>query len=79
MYPQILQDETKNAFLDINNSPLKNMPVICMKNSDGNRDGFVFKMDIQDELFIITDSTDPHTLYNYETIDKMLEDGWVVD
>lgn len=77
MYPKFLQDETKKAFLDINNSELKDLEVICMKNSDG-RFGTIQYDNIKNNIFHIK-YTNSNGFYMYFSLDDMINDGWVVD
>ena len=79
-----IQLKTKNAFEDINNSELKDLPGVCMKqysktNSGYDHFGIIFKKDIENKNYIITNRDNANDVFKYETIDNMLEDGWVVD
>ena len=76
-YPAIVCARTEAAFEDIENSILKDMPVICMKNGDG-RFGSITKGEILAGNFNIWNRTKEHW-EEYEDLKAMLNDGWVVD
>jgi len=77
MYPQELQNQTKIAFENIDESPLKDLQYICMKNDDG-RFGIMKQENIRNKVFHIM-YTDNKGIYMYWSLDEMLQDGWVVD
>ena len=78
LYPEEVIDRTRQAFSDIGNSELANMPAICLKNADG-RFGIILNESIQNGVFIIQDRSSVRATYNYKTLEEFLADGWVVD
>ena len=77
MWSDSLINETKKAFNDIENSVLKDLPIICMKSFHGSF-GLIFKNDIIKNNYIIIDR-ETQTKIIYNTLDEMIEAGWVVD
>ena len=82
MYPPHMIDETRKAFENIDESPLKNLEVISMKNDDG-RFGIITMFQIIINNFSIIDQhtskAENNNWYIYNTLDEMLEAGWIVD
>ena len=80
-WPNILREETEKAFLDIDNSDLKSLSIICMKNANG-RFGVIVKNQMKLNVYIVVDNDyndTPEHVYNYESLTDMLDAGWVVD
>jgi len=77
MYSKELQEETKKAFLDFDNSDLSFLDVVCMKNFD-DRFGLIQKNNIIHSNFEIYDRVNK-TVLKYTSIDDLIIDGWVVD
>jgi len=77
VYPQDLINQTKLAFENIDESPLKDLKTICMKNDDG-RFGTIQYENVKNKTYHIRYRTN-NGFYIYFSLDEMLRDGWVVD
>lgn len=77
MYSKELQEQTKKAFLDFDNSDLSFLDVVCMKNSDG-RFGLIQKDNIIHKKWEVYDRLS-NNFQEYGSLDDLIEDGWVVD
>jgi hypothetical protein len=72
-------ERTLTAFRDINNSELKTMPFVCMKNLDIDAFGIITRYSIQEDVpfEIINRETDEK--YIFQTPEEVVEAGWMVD
>ena len=77
MWTKGIQQETKKAFEDVNNSSLKNLKVVCMKNWE-NKFAIITLQQIETGNIKLVDR-DEGKSYNYDTVDDMINAGWVVD
>ena len=77
MWSNHLIEESRKALSDVNNSELKDLEVICLKNKDG-RFGMVLRDMIAEGIASVV-SSDYSGHWEYETLEEMLQDGWIVD
>ena len=71
-------EETREALTNIMQSPLKDMPAICMKNDDG-RFGTILRDDINNNICVVLDAYHNSDQYCYDDVEAMVQAGWVVD
>jgi len=77
MYCKETQQRTIDVFDNFEVSSLSELPIICMKNYDG-RFGIIRRTDIISKTYIITSNTQLKH-YRYDSIQHMINDGWVID
>ncbi len=68
---------TEDAFNNFNKSSLSNLVTVCMKNIDG-RFGMIMSDMIRRQDFRVI-SYDGKTLWKYDSLTDMTDNGWVVD
>ncbi len=71
-------ERTLEAFNDIGNSSLKNMPIICMKNHTLNKYGIIHRITIEEKALVINDR-ETHETYEFDSPQALVEAGWIVD
>ena len=72
-----LLDWTRQAFLDVENSPLSELPIVCMKKYSGEF-GIITQEHIRNNIYSIMLNEDA-SVGDYDSLEGMLADGWVVD
>jgi hypothetical protein len=73
-------DKSKELLLNIDNNHLKDLPIIYMKRYTNNREfGYITHGNVINDIFIIFDHDTDKTMYIYDTLNDMLNDGWLID
>lgn len=73
----MLSDDTFEALSDIDNSPLANLPTICMKHINKKSFGFILRDDIDNDEWVIYDYNG--RLTRFENVQDLVDNGWLVD
>ena len=77
MFSKSLQQKTKETLENISESALKDLSAIQMKNYE-DYFGFILKKDLEKGIIRIIDHDD-YSRYNFNSIDELIEAGWVLD
>jgi hypothetical protein len=76
-------ERTLSAFKDFDNSELKDLPLICMKNYDIGGNGIVFgiitRTLIQEKFNLVITDRDTNNEYLYYDAEELVNAGWMVD